>query len=435
MLRLLSLAVLTSLLGGCATADGVRSARLDALVGDLHHRGLFDGAVVVGTGGEIVWEKGFGHANAEAGVPFTPATPADGGSLAKTLTAALLLELEAEGTLSLDDPARTYLPELPYPELSLRHLITHASGLPDYDWFDAHVGKDVVRTTEVLLGALERARPPLAFPAGTAFEYSSLGFDFALLAAARAAGEPYGSLLSRRFLEPLGMTSAFLRPGRFADFPGVRTRGYRRNGASLEPNEVFDFEAFHGGSNLYLSVRDLHRWGTRPVSAEALEAARIGGHPSGLTLGSWYTSPDRSSHWYSGHLGGFHGELFRDTSRGVSVAYISNNTIAPWLQKGLVRAIRSILAGGDPGPLQPPDVSAIAAEERGVLAGTWGDLTIESRGNALMMIADGVAYRMVQIDPRFFYVPGLDFIVGYSAGRLYLSTNLSEEWIGRELKS
>ena len=431
MTRLYVAAVLMSVLAGCATADRTRAARLDALVADLHQRGLFDGAVVVGAGKQIVWEKGVGYANVEAGAPFTPATAADGGSLAKTMTAALLLELESEGTLALDDPARKYLRELPYPDLSLRHLISHTNGLPDYGYFDAYLAPDVVRTTEGLLEVIAREKPPLAFPPGSAFEYSSLGFDLALLAAARAAGQPYAALLSQRFLVPLGMESAFLRPGRFDEFPGTRTRGYKRRLSALEPNEVFDFEAFHGGSNIYLSARDLHRWGTRAVGPRALERASIDGRPSGLTLGSWYRSADGDSYWYSGHLNGFHGELFRDTESGVSIAYFSNNSISAWLQKGLVRAIRSIAAGNAPEILAAPAVSAISKDALPTLAGGWGEFSITRSGTSLTISADDVAYRMVQIDPRFFYVPGLDFIVGFTVDRMYLSTNLSERWIRR----
>lgn len=78
----------------------------DALLQDLHDRGLFNGAVVLGRAGEEVYARGFGPANVEAGVPFTPDTPADGGSIAKTFAAASILMLQDEGRLSLDDAVR-----------------------------------------------------------------------------------------------------------------------------------------------------------------------------------------------------------------------------------------------------------------------------------------------------------------------------------------
>jgi CubicO group peptidase (beta-lactamase class C family) len=73
------------------TASPRAAEQLEALFADLHGRGLFEGAVVVSDRRGVVFEKGYGYADAARQVPFTPDTPADGGSLAKTFTAALLI--------------------------------------------------------------------------------------------------------------------------------------------------------------------------------------------------------------------------------------------------------------------------------------------------------------------------------------------------------
>ena len=456
--RLLAATVLVSasFISGCQTATTRPDLprRLETLFTDLHDRGLFDGAVVIGKGPDIIWESGFGYANVEEGVRFTPDTPTDGASLAKTFTSALVLMLAGEGFLDLDEPAQRFLPELPYPTVTLRHLLSHSSGIPvmDYDYFDAFLPAEQVRTTEVLLGVLAGQRQPLAFTPGTSFEYSSLGYDLAALAASRAAGKTYGELLSERFFRPLNITSAFLRPGRFRDFPPVRTLGYRRIGEKQMLHEVFDREAFHGGSNLYISARDLHRWNssflTQPLLNktgldQAAQPSRIGAGPSGLTLGSWYRSEDRSAFWYSGHLQGFHNEVFRNLDSRLSIVYVSNNTMEPWLQKNLIRAVNAIMAGGDPKPLRPPAAEEIGGEDHLLLHGRWvmsdGELfTIESTGSRLGIVRRGVSYRMVQLHPRAFYVPGLDLMVGFvsdspeSFSRICTSSNTAERCGTRE---
>lgn len=430
------------------------AANLDALFADLHARGLFDGAVVVSDAGGVVFEKGYGDANASAQVPFTPDTAADGASLAKTMTAALLLALHHEGTLNLDDPAQKLLPELPYPEVTLRHLLSHSSGIPvlDYDYFDAYLPRDQVRTTETLLGVLGKQRPPLAAAPGSRFEYSSFGFDLAALAAARAAGKSYAELLAERFFRPAGISSAFVRPGRLADFPGVRTIGYRRAGSKVEPNEVFDFEAFHGGSNVYISARDLDRWNrsfmtgrllTRATLEDVTTPASVGGSPSGLTLGSWYRSADLHRYWYSGHLQGFHDEVVRDLPANLSVVYVSNNTLDPWLQKAVVRAVFAVLAGEAWRPPVAPPAKAVERAERASLAGEWSlpngrRFLITTSGGFPSAVVDGVGYRMVQVSAEMFYIPGLDWMVGFSgpaAGtftHVYVGTNV-EELVGRRV--
>ena len=414
--------------GTPASPDEVH-ARLDALFSDLHRRGLFDGAVVVGSRSEPEWQKGYGFANVERRVPFTPDVAADGASLAKTFTAALTIGLATDRRLDLDEPAQRWLPELPYPDITLRHLLSHSSGLPvlDYDYFDAFLPKGQVRTTELLLGVIGSRKPPLAFAPGTAFEYSSFGYDLAALAAARAAGRPLAELLNERIFQPLGLKSAFLRPGRFADFPGIRTLGYGRTGGL---NDVFDFEAFHGGSNIYISAGDLHRWNTsflsRPVLnagglAASLERARIGSATSGLTLGSWYRSSDGDAFWYSGHLQGFHSEVFRNLRWRRSIVYMSNNTIPAWLQKAIVRAVDRVVRGDDPAPLIPPPADGVRKDERDALAGAWpmsdGDaFSIVRDADHLAALREGVRYRMVQVEPAAFYVPGLDVVVTFGRG-------------------
>jgi CubicO group peptidase (beta-lactamase class C family) len=96
---------------------------------DLHERGLFNGAVVVGSDDEILYGHGFGLANVAAGVRFTPNTPSYGASMGKTLTAAAVLMLHEDGEIDLDDSVTKHLPEFPYPEVTVRHLISHSSGL------------------------------------------------------------------------------------------------------------------------------------------------------------------------------------------------------------------------------------------------------------------------------------------------------------------
>ena len=141
--------------------------RADRRLDTLHARGLFAGAVVLGRGEEELYARGFGPANRAAGVPFTPDTPADGASIAKTLTAAAVFMLVDEGRVRLDDPVTTYVPEYPHPDTRVRDLLSHSSGLPEieYDFLEGLVPKDSVKTTLRLRGL--RAAPRSIGWAGT----------------------------------------------------------------------------------------------------------------------------------------------------------------------------------------------------------------------------------------------------------------------------
>jgi CubicO group peptidase (beta-lactamase class C family) len=305
-------------------------ATVDALLEELHARGWFNGAVVLG-GAEEIYARGFGPANVAAGVEFTPDTPVDGGSIAKTLTASALFMLAEEGKLDLDSFVRDHIREYPHDATLVRHLLSHSAGLPEaeYDFFKDFLPADTVQTTTVHINVLRDRDVPPEFQSGTRFQYSSLGFDVAALVIERLSGETWEDFLRRRVFNPLGMDSTFLRPARLSNWSGSRTLSYARSANSLVLNDVFDNEGFYGGSNLYFSARDLYRWSrsfyTHPVlsqdgmarGAEApflWDSARARGGSSGINLLSWYHSTGHPYH-NTGALQGFWSSAYRDEER------------------------------------------------------------------------------------------------------------------------
>ncbi len=406
----------------------------DSLLLALHHRGLFNGAVVLGRDGEEVYARGFGPANVEAGVPFTPDTRADGGSIAKTLTAAAVLMLEDEGRLRLDDPVQRHLPEYPHATTRVGHLLTHAAGLPGYDFFDAHVPGDRIRTTRLFLDVLREQRVAPAFEPGTRFRYDNLAFDVAALLVERLTGSAWDAFLRERVFGPLGMEATFLRPARLAEWPGVRTMSYRPVGDSLALFDVWDNEGFYGGSNLYFSARDLHRWSrsfyTRPVLSKA--ALALGTEPpvlrdpdtgqggrSGLTLLSWYYPQQGRRYHYPGSIQGFWSYVYRDEDRRYTVVYMSNNDLPQWMRPLLTRALIDVMEGRSPAPIHPPAYADLDPEDIDALVGTYavealGTVTLEARnGQASVQVASGVAYPAYPVGHGLLYVPGLDVWMGF----------------------
>jgi hypothetical protein len=119
----------------------------------------------------------------------------------------------------------------------------------------------------------------------------------------------------------------------------------------------------------------------------------------------------------------------------------SNNTIEPWLQPGLVRAIRRIVAGADPGALTAPATEPLRKEEYPALAGRWrmadGEvLEIDSAGTRVWMRRQGVRYEIFPVSSTTFYAPGLHFMIGFarnsgSIARIHVATVLSEAWGAR----
>lgn len=451
-----ALLVAAALLGGCAGAPSPRTAsdsarapmdaaalaRLSARADAVLAAHGFLGAAVLVRDGAIVYERGVGFADREAQRRFTPATPSDGASIAKTFTAAALQALADEGRLSFDDRVSRHVPEYPYPATTVRHLLTHSAGLPeDYDVFDADFPPGRVRTTEPLLHALARRRSSPDFATGTRFRYSSFGYDIAALVVERVSGKSYEVFVRERFFVPLGMTEAVARPARFADWPD-RTLGYRLQGEHFVRRDVFDDEGFLGGSNLYFSARDLGRWAsafaTRTgVSSGVLDAAAegatlAGGRRIGLSRLSWYCADERGNAaagvaavqcYYPGDLRAFYSIAYWNRSRHEAMAYVSNHSLPPWQRAQLAREL--IAALGERTPPAPVATSpAPLPPERWALVGgrydspSHGVLVIAANDTGGMLLTDrhGVEYPMFRVGDGVCTVPGLDWWVGFEGG-------------------
>jgi CubicO group peptidase (beta-lactamase class C family) len=442
------------LLAGCAAAPdrqadiATLAERVDSLMAPLVEVHEFSGAVVLTRRGRVVYARGFGMANRAAGVAFTPDTPSDGASLAKTFTAAGLWALVHEGRLDIDAPVRRHLPDYPHAATTVRQLLAHTHALPaNYEVFDVHFAPDAVRTTDAMLATVARIAPRPAFAPGSRFEYSSLGYDAAARVIERVSGRRYEDFLAERFWHPLGLRSSFARPGRFADWPGVRTLGYRWKDGAWATFDVFDNEAFHGGSNLYFSAADLNRWASAFAAGRALPTAALatgqqrgdaGGRPTGITLLSWYCADASATRChYSGDLNAFYSIVYWDRVRDETVVYVSNSTLPGWRRAGLARALIDALAGRAPEAsalAAPAGVERVPAERSAQLAGDYrvdgiGMINVAPRASPPgfeLRLGDGPVYAAFRVGADLHYVPGLDWWVGFGGGlpaqRLFLRT-------------
>ena len=169
-------------------------------------------AVAVVHNGKIVWEEGFGWANREAGVKATSRTPFNLASLTKPFTTTTLMTLVAEGKLSLDAPANNYLAKSKIvgtngnaDTATVRMLGAHVSGLPTmFAIYDRNEANLALSSDELL-----KEYGSLAFPPGSCYEYSNIGFAALSAIALNLAGVEFGTLLTQRVLTPLGLDDSF----------------------------------------------------------------------------------------------------------------------------------------------------------------------------------------------------------------------------------
>jgi CubicO group peptidase (beta-lactamase class C family) len=241
-----------------AGQDGMARAAVDRFVRQELARPRMPGvSVAVLRGDRLVLAGGWGQANVELRAPATDSTVYQSGSLGKQFTAALVLQLAAEGKLGLDQPIRRYLTEGPpaWDSITIRHLLTHTSGIPDYTDSVVDLRRDY---TEAQLVRVAAGLTPL-FPPGEHWRYSNTGYVLLGAIIRRVTGTFYGDLLRRRIFLPLGMRSARIISE--AEIVPNRAAGYRLSGDTLLNQEwVAPLLNTTADGSLYLTVRDLARW-------------------------------------------------------------------------------------------------------------------------------------------------------------------------------
>ena len=262
----LKLAALILLFPGPAEAQGTwpRDPRVDAIMTGAIAADQPGASVVVIWNGQVVHGAAYGLADVATGRPNRTSSTFHMASMGKQFTALALLMLRDEGKLSLDDPIGKHFPELARfgPELTVRQLLHHTSGIPDY--YDDSTGYrrlleiapepdniDIVK----LLAAWGEAKP-----AGTAFSYSNAGYDLLGSLVEKLSGMSLDQFLRQRVFGPAGMSSSFSLPNaaRFAD--SSRSRGYDLTAGRWVANDVDPLDRLVGSGSVYSSVEDLYRY-------------------------------------------------------------------------------------------------------------------------------------------------------------------------------
>ena len=171
----------------------------------------FSGVILVAEDGKILMEKALGLRTFEEMKPLQPTDIFEMASVSKQFTAMVVLQCMEKGWLKLDDPVEKYL-EIPYPGISIRNLLTHTSGLPDYQAImDAHWDKSKVATNEDILEYLRRYSPPKEFEPGEKYEYSNTGYVLLASIVEKASKRDFIELSREWIFQPLGMKSTDIR--------------------------------------------------------------------------------------------------------------------------------------------------------------------------------------------------------------------------------
>lgn len=171
----------------------------------------FSGVVLVAQDGKVLLEKAIGYRSFENKTPLQLTDVFEMASVSKQFTAMIVMICKEKKMLSFDDPVEKYL-EIPYKGITIRQLLTHTSGLPDYQAImDNHWDKSKVAGNPDILEYLNRYAPPIIFEPGEKYEYSNTGYVFLASIAEKVSGKDFVELAEEWIFKPLGMKNTGIR--------------------------------------------------------------------------------------------------------------------------------------------------------------------------------------------------------------------------------
>jgi CubicO group peptidase (beta-lactamase class C family) len=304
-------------------------SRLDALMCDYGGAGPGACVLVLQEGVPAV-RQAYGMANLEQEIATTSATNYRLASLTKQFTAAAVLMLREEGMLSLDAALHEWLPSLPEPAgaATLRQLLTHTSGILDYE--------DLIpsgRTTQLhdadVLRLLE-SRPRTYFPPGSAYRYSNGGYALLALIIEIVSGMSFATFLRKRIFVPLQMTGTVAYEEGIST-PTNRAYGYGLADGRWKRTDQSLTSAVLGDGGVYSSVDDLAKWDAALSDGRLLrpESLRLAFTPATDTDDpatrygfGWRITGDTV--WHSGESVGFRNVIVRWPGRRLTVIVLTN---------------------------------------------------------------------------------------------------------------
>jgi len=307
-------------------------------------------SVLVVKDGTPVVRRSWGMSDLENHVSATPGTNFRLASVTKQFTAAAILLLRESKKLSLDDRVRTWFPSLPkaLDSVTIEHLLTHTSGIVDYEDLIPKGATTQVHDADVL--RLLESADSTYFTPGSKYQYSNSGYSLLALIVERASGKSFASFLHDRIFAPLGMNNTVAYEQGISTVAN-RAYGYTMKNGAWTKRDQSTTSAVLGDGGIYSSIDDMAKWDAALYDSRLLsdESRRLAFTPHTPT-----DKPDvkygfgwritGETLWHSGETSGFRNVIIRYPSKRLTVVMLTNRDDPPPYDTAL--AIAKLVTGG-----------------------------------------------------------------------------------------
>lgn len=267
------LPTLAVLIASCEARPSSEPNKYERYLAQASARGQFNGTALVFDKGKVAYEGAFGVRSIDPLDSLTVNSQFRLASVSKQFTAMAIMILKEQGRLTYDQDIRHFIPELPYAGITIRHLLHHTSGLPDYvrmmdeSWKTDLRYDDPARYiggNEDVVKLLAEKKVPLAFTPGERWEYSNTGYDLLGTVVMRASGMSIHDFAQRYIFDPAGMSRTVMYDYVPGPDPAMPDRAYgfhvEWDGAHMTPSDWHYLNKAMGEDGVYSTVGDLLKW-------------------------------------------------------------------------------------------------------------------------------------------------------------------------------
>lgn len=243
--------------------------KIDSILQVAYKNKAINGNILIAKAGKTVFEKSYGYSNIEKQLPLNEKSQFQIASVSKQFTAFGIMVLKKQGKLNYDDLVNKYLPLFPYTNITLRHLLQHTSGLPNF-WNNIRPFLDTTKSNgnNEMLSYLYTKKLPLQFEPGEKWEYADIGYDILATIIEKVSGITYQQFMYKKVFKPAGLKNTKALP--VTDFRRIKARhlatGYIEDSVkgNLKAHEVKNFVFylgdFYGDGSVISTARDLKKW-------------------------------------------------------------------------------------------------------------------------------------------------------------------------------
>lgn len=315
-------------------------AVIDRYFNQVQELNQLNGNILLANQSTLVYQRSFGYADIPAQQANTPETRYNLASISKVFTATAILQLKEKGKLSLEDAVITRLPGFPYPDVTIRHLLTHTSGIADLELFEDLIRKypDTVVTNQNIIPELIKWKRGLYFKPGDKFQYCNTEYSLLAMLVEKVSGLAFRDYLRKNLFQPAGMRDSYskeLVPSTGKARPEEVTMHikdhpfYAATYVSVDSVRQYKYTHYNcsgltGQSNIITTTKDLllfdkAYFGGKLLKAGTIEEAMT---PIRLNNGAIFYSPHMDTMYGDGKMSyGLGWEIFDQPKYGRSVGH------------------------------------------------------------------------------------------------------------------